>query len=140
MAGLAAALESARDGATVLVIDMASVFGGHAVMSGADVTMIDTPLQREKGVRDGPDLAFEDFIRWGGDDNREWVRYYVDHSREEIYDWLTAQGVVFDGLRLYPGNRVPRAHTTKGLGLGLVGPVYRRVWQTRTFRSSGTLR
>ena len=125
MAGLAAALEGARDGATVLVIDMASVFGGHAVMSGADMTMIDTPLQREKGVRDSPDLAYDDFIRWGPDNDREWVRYYVDHSRDEIYDWLTAQGVVFNGLRLYPGNRLPRAHTTQGLGLGLVGPVYR---------------
>jgi uncharacterized protein len=125
MAGLAAALESARDGATVLVTDMASVFGGHAVMSGADVTMIDTPLQREKGVRDSPDLAYDDFIRWGGDNDREWVRDYVDHSGGEIYDWLTAQGVVFNGLRLYPGNRLARAHTTQGLGLGLVGPVYR---------------
>ena len=125
MAGLAAALEGARDGATVLVIDMASVFGGHAVMSGADITMIDTPLQREKGVRDSPDLAYDDFIRWGTDNDREWVRYYVEHSRDEIYDWLTAQGVVFNGLRLYPGNRLPRAHTTQGLGLGLVGPVYR---------------
>jgi uncharacterized protein len=125
MAGLAAALEGARDGARVLVIDMASVFGGHAVMSAADVTIIDTPLQRSKGIRDNPDEAFEDFIRWGEDNNREWVRYYVDHSREEIYDWLTALGVVFSGLRDYPGNRVPRAHITQGLGLGLVGPVYR---------------
>jgi len=125
MAGLAAALEGARDGATVLVIDMASVFGGHAVMSGADVTIVDTPVQRSKGIRDNPDLAYEDFIRWGEDNNREWVRYYVDHSREEIYDWLTALGVVFTGLREYPGNRIPRAHTTQGLGLGLVGPVYR---------------
>lgn len=125
MAGLSAALESAQDGAVVSVIDMASVFGGHAVMSGADVTMIDTPLQRAKGVQDSPDVAYDDFIRWGGDNNREWVRYYVDHSRSDIYDWLTSLGVVFNGLRAYPGSSVLRAHTTQGLGLGLVGPVYR---------------
>jgi flavocytochrome c len=125
MAGLSAALEAARDGARVLVVDMASVFGGHAVMSAADVTMIDTPIQRAKRIQDSPDLAYQDFINWGEDNNREWVRFYVDHSRSEIYDWLTALGVTFDGLRQYPGSRVPRAHTTKGLGLGLVGPVYR---------------
>lgn len=125
MAGLSAALESARRGAKVLVIDMASVFGGHAVMSGADVAIVDTPLQHTRNVKDSADLAYEDFIRWGEDNNREWVRYYVEHSREDIYDWLTALGVTFDGLRPYPGNSVPRAHMTHGLGLGLVGPVYR---------------
>jgi uncharacterized protein len=125
IAGLSAALEGARDGATVLVVDMASVFGGHAVMSEADLTMVDTPVQRAWGLKDSPDLAYKDFIRWGDDNNREWVRYYVEHSRSEIYDWLTALGVVFDGLRQYPGNSVPRAHKTRGLGLGLVAPVYR---------------
>jgi uncharacterized protein len=125
MAGLSAALESARSGAEVVVIDMASVFGGHAVMSGADIAIVDTPLQHAHHIKDSPELAYEDFIRWGEDNNREWVRYYVEHSREDIYDWLTSLGVTFDGLRPYPGNSVPRAHMTKGLGLGLVGPVYR---------------
>lgn len=134
MAGLSAALESARGGARVLVIDMASVFGGHAVMSGADVAIVDTPLQRALNVKDSADLAYEDFIRWGEDNDREWVRYYVEHSREDIYDWLTALGVTFDGLRPYPGNTVPRAHTTKGLGLGLVGPVYRACLENPNIR------
>jgi len=33
ISGLSAALEAARGGAKVTVLDMASVFGGHAVMS-----------------------------------------------------------------------------------------------------------
>ena len=33
ISGLSAALEAARGGATVLVVDMWSIFGGHAVMS-----------------------------------------------------------------------------------------------------------
>jgi flavocytochrome c len=134
MAGLSAALESARSGAKVLVIDMASVFGGHAVMSGADVAIVDTPLQHARNVKDSADLAYEDFIHWGEDNNREWVRYYVEHSREDIYDWLTALGVTFDGLRPYPGNSVPRAHMTQGLGLGLVGPVYRACLENPNIR------
>jgi predicted oxidoreductase len=140
IAGLSAALEAGNGGAKVTVIEMASVFGGHAVMSEGDVTIIDTPFQRERGVRDAPDLAYEDFIEWGEDTNTEWVRYYVDHSRADIYDWLTAMGVVFEGLRLYPGNAVPRAHITRGRGLGLVTPLYRAclenpditfVWNTK---------
>jgi uncharacterized protein len=125
LAGLSAALEAARQGATVTVMDMASVFGGHAVMSEADLTIVDTPLQAAQGVHDTPELAFEDFMKWGEDSDPDWVRYYVTHSRSEIYDWLIAMGVTFDDLGSYPGNSVRRAHETHGRGMGLVTPVYR---------------
>ncbi|HEY6923776.1 MAG TPA: FAD-dependent oxidoreductase [Steroidobacteraceae bacterium] len=140
IAGLSTALEAGNGGAKVTVIDMASVFGGHAVMSEGDVTIIDTPFQRERGTRDTPDLAYKEFVEWGEDVNTEWVHYYVDHSRADIYDWLTGMGVVFEGLRKYPGNTVPRAHITRGRGLGLVMPLYRAclespnitfVWNTK---------
>jgi predicted oxidoreductase len=124
LAGLSAALEAGRSGAKVLVLDEASVFGGHAVMSAGDVAIIDTPLQRSKNIHDSPALAYDDFMRWGVDADAAWVRYYVDHSQTEIYDWLTALGVKFKGVGRYPGNSVPRAHKTSGLGLGLVRPVY----------------
>ncbi|MBS0394246.1 MAG: FAD-binding protein [Proteobacteria bacterium] len=125
LAGLSAALEAGRAGARVDVVEMSSVFGGHAVMSAADVTMVDTPLQRARGIADSPQLAFEDFIRWGHDNDTAWVRRYVEHSRGDLYDWLTSLGVEFTDLRRYPGSRVPRAHETRGRGLGLVAPVYR---------------
>jgi len=140
MAGLSAALEAARDGAKVTVLDMASVFGGHAVMSGGDVTIVDTPLQRAKGVHDSPELAYKDFTEWGKDANADWVHYYVTHSRSEIYDWLVAMGVMFEELDRFPGNSVPRQHVTHGRGLGLVSPLYREclnnpniefVWNTQ---------
>ncbi len=82
-------------------------------------------------------------MNWGIDSNPEWVRYYVDHSKSEIYDWLDALGVRFTGFTAYPGNRVLRAHKTRGLGLGLVRPVYLAclkqrniifVWNTEAIR------
>src|SRR5436190_2133341 len=45
ISGLCAALESARLGASVTVVDMASVFGGHAVMSSGLVCVVGTPEQ-----------------------------------------------------------------------------------------------
>jgi uncharacterized protein len=143
LAGISAALEAGRSGVKVLVIDEASIFGGHAVMSAGDVSIIDTPLQRSNNIHDSPDLAYDDFMRWGVDADPAWVRYYVDHSRTEIYDWLTALGVKFKGVGRYPGNSVPRAHNTSGLGLGLVRPVYLEclrnpnvsfVWNTQAIR------
>src|SRR6185503_8848748 len=62
ISGLAAALDAGRAGANVTVIDMWSVFGGHAVMSGGLVCLVDTPFQRERHIADSPDLAIRDFL------------------------------------------------------------------------------
>ena len=57
ISGLCAALEGARSGANVTVLDMASVFGGHAVMSSGMVCVVGTPEQEMNGVIDSPELA-----------------------------------------------------------------------------------
>src|SRR6476646_3144762 len=57
ISGLAAALDAGRAGANVTVIDMWSVFGGHAVMSGGLVCLVDTPFQRERNIADSPEVA-----------------------------------------------------------------------------------
>jgi len=140
ISGLSAALEAARGGARVVVVDMASVFGGHAVMSEGGVAIVATPLQQARNIADSPELAFKDFIEWGEDANVEWVRYYVQHSRREIYDWLTEMGTQFTTVLHRGGNSVPRFHQATGRGLGLVSPLYREcvkhpgitfVWNTQ---------
>src|SRR5207245_2502882 len=59
------------------------------------------------------------------DPDAEWVRYYVDHSRTEIYDWLDELGVRFSEVLSSSGNSVPREHQPVGRGIGLVTPIYR---------------
>jgi len=125
IAGLSAALEVSRAGRSVMIVEMASVFGGHALISTGGLSIVDTPLQRRRNVADSPDLAFSDFMRWGEDNNEDWVRYYVEHSGEEIYDWLDELGVEFTVAVSPPGNSVPRYHFVQGQGLGLVMPIYR---------------
>jgi succinate dehydrogenase/fumarate reductase flavoprotein subunit len=143
VAGLSAAYELARGGARVLVVDMASIFGGHAVMATGDLCIVATPYQESQGFHDTPDIAYGDFMTWGEDANPEWVRYYVDHSREEIYDWLVGLGVTFEALGTPAGNSVRRTHRTKGRGIGVVSPIYAEclkqpgitfAWNTRVDR------
>jgi uncharacterized protein len=124
LAGLSAALQAGRSGAKVLVIDEASIFGGHAIMSEGELNIIDSPFQRSKGIQDAPDLAYTDFTKWGEDNDPGWVRYYVEHSKVEIFDWVTAMGVTFHGITPHEGSSVPRNHLTDGRGLGLVRPIY----------------
>ncbi len=125
ISGLAAALDLGRAGARVTVVDMSSVFGGHAVMSQGSVSIVASPTQQKAGIQDSPELAFQDFHRWGEDPATEWVRYYVDHSRHEIYDWLDELGVRFSEVLASSGNSVAREHQPTGRGIGLVTPIYR---------------
>jgi uncharacterized protein len=143
IAGMTAALEAARGGAKVAVVDLASVFGGHAVVSEGGLAMVATPLQEKLGAKDSTDLAYQDFLRWGEDTNAAWVRIYVDRSRRDIFDWMTGLGVQFHRLQLIPGNSAARFHENPRRGYGLVEPIYREClksgdvsfyWNTRITR------
>jgi len=123
--GLSAALDAAQKGARVTVIDMWSIFGGHGVLSGGVLSIVGTPYQKARGVEDNPDLAYRDFIKWGEDNNTDWVRFYVNNSRHLIYDWLTGMGLEFRSLGRQPGNTVRRIHSTLGGGRALVTTLYR---------------
>jgi predicted oxidoreductase len=123
--GLSAAWEAGRRGKQVAVVEMFSVFGGHAVMSEGLLAIVDTPFQRAKGIIDSPAIAAKDFLEWGIDAEEQWVHFYVERSREQLYDWLTDLGVRFDDLLQTAGNSVPRAHQNPARGFGLVAPVFR---------------
>ena len=124
LSGLSAAVEMGQRGIEVLVVDMNSVAGGTAVRAGG-VAIVGTPVQEQAGIHDSPDLAYADWMQWTEEGDAEWTRFYVEHSREMIYDWLTETGVEF--VRVVPGhgNSVPRFHFTQGRAVHLVLPIYR---------------
>lgn len=124
ISGLSAALEAARRGASVVVVDMSTVGGGHAILSNGAISIVGTPLQEQQKIADSPTLAEKDFLARGEDNDTRWVAAYVRDSREWLYDWLTDLGVSFQGLARPAGNSVRRLHLTRGKGLGLVEPIY----------------
>ena len=124
LSGLTAAVDMGRAGVNVLVVDMNSVAGGHAVLAGG-VALVGTPVQERAGIRDSPDLAYRDWMDWTEDADPEWTRFYVENSRKMIYDWATELGVEFVRAGQADGNSVPRFHFTKGRALHLVMPIFR---------------
>lgn len=124
LAGLSATIDLARSGARVLVLDMNSVFGGHGIQTGG-VAVIGSPLQAALGLHDTPELAYRDWSAWTQDPDEDWTRYYIAHSRTDIYDFLTAIGVTFDRVAASHGNSIPRFHMTHRRGLNLVRPLFR---------------
>jgi predicted oxidoreductase len=141
--GLATALEAARGGGRVVVIDVASVFGGHAVVSEGGLSFAGTPLQRSLGYEDSPAQMVADIDRLGGDARLDWARVFAERGIPEIHDWLVSMGVTFTSVQRLNGNAVPRFHENPKRGFGVVEPLYRAalatgaaefVWNTRATR------
>jgi predicted oxidoreductase len=124
IAGISAALEAESQGVRVLVVEMNSVPGGHAVKAGG-FALIDTPLQRARGFRDSPEIAYRDLIAWGEDADPGWVRFYAEQARVQVHDWLAGMGVKFAMVLDTPEDTVPRFHFTRGAAVNAIVPMLR---------------
>ena len=145
LAGLVAAAEVADSGRRVLLLDQEPEqnLGGQAFWSFGGLFLVDSPEQRRMGIRDSPELAWQDWLGSAAFDRdedhwpRRWARAYVDFAAGEKRPWLRSMG-----HRLFPvvgwaergdgraeghGNSVPRFHITWGTGPGVVEPFERRV-------------
>jgi uncharacterized protein len=148
LAGLVATAELADAGRRVVLVDQEpeQSLGGQAHWSFGGLFLVGSPEQRRMGVRDGLDLALQDWAGTAGFDReredhwpRRWARAYVEFAAGEKRAWLRRHGVRFfpvvgwaerggfhaDG----PGNSVPRFHVVWGTGPALVEPFARRVRQ-----------
>jgi len=124
LSGLAAAVEMGHAGVNVVLLDMNSVMGGHAVMAGG-FAIVDTPIQREAGFEDSAGKAYADWMQWTGDGDPEWTRYYAENSREMIYDWMAEMDVQFVRVQAGHENSVPRFHFTPRGAFDVVLALYR---------------
>jgi hypothetical protein len=144
LAGLVAATEIADAGKRVVVVDQEGEqnLGGQAFWSLGGLFLVDSPEQRRLRIRDGFDLAWQDWQGTAGFDRDEdhwpkrWAEAYVAFAAGEKRSWLRAMG-----HRIFPvvgwaerggydalghGNSVPRFHVTWGTGPGIVEPFVRR--------------
>lgn len=150
LAGLVTALELLRGGQRVVLLDRDSPerLGGLALWAFGGMALVGTPLQARMKIPDTPARALADWLRFGAltqDDvwPLAWARYYVEHSRTEVYDWLTAEGLKFmpavnwveRGLQ-GDGNSLPRYHVLWGTSRELIR---RMVAALHTANSDGQL-
>jgi uncharacterized protein len=145
LAGLVATAELAAVGRRVILVEQEpeASLGGQAFWSFGGLFFVDSPEQRRLGVRDTPDLAWQDWLGSAGFDRPEdywpkrWAEAYVGFAAGEKRSWLHAKGVRFFPLVGWAerggygatghGNSVPRFHITWGTGPGVVAPFERAV-------------
>jgi predicted oxidoreductase len=130
IAGIAAAIEALGRGRRVLLLDRDGEenVGGQARDAFGGLWFAGSPLQRRRGIADGPELGWSDwqaFAEFGPDDAwpRAWARHYVERCVPEVHDWLLSLGLRFMPMPMWverglfaPGNSVPRFHLAWGTG------------------------
>jgi predicted oxidoreductase len=128
LAGIVTALECLKAGRHVTLVDRDTPerLGGLALWAFGGMALVDTPLQRRMKIADSPERALRDWLSFGelpGGDTwpRRWAEFYVQHSREQVYDWLLSHGLKFFPVvnwvergRFGEGNSVPRYHVLWG--------------------------
>lgn len=137
LAGLTTAIELIEQGKSVILLDRDSEsnLGGLAKKSFGGILLAGTPHQKKTKIPDSPELAYNDWVRYGELENAEelilkWVRFYTENNIPYIFEWLDEKKVGFlplvnwpeRGMHI-PGNSVPRWHITWGTGLEIINRV-----------------
>src|SRR3954447_1498412 len=96
MAGACAALEAARTGARVLILERAAVHGGTSSMAGGHFYLGGgTAVQRATGQDDSPDAMYDYLMAVTPAPDEAKIRAYADGSAAHL-DWLEALGFEFE--------------------------------------------
>jgi succinate dehydrogenase/fumarate reductase flavoprotein subunit len=122
IAGGCAALEAARAGARVLLLEKAAVHGGTSAMSGGHFYLGGgTPVQQATGHEDTPEEMYKYLVAASKEPEHEKIRAYCDGSVEH-FGWLEALGFEFE-RSYYPEKAVIQPGTQ-----GLMFTGNEKVW------------
>lgn len=112
-AGLAAAVEAAERGASVLVVEKAPTHGGATSFAVGAYTSSSTPHQKRSGVDDSVQQHFADMDLVNAAANRAdnlALRKLLVEEAPKTMEWLTKLGVEFIGPNLETPHTQPRMH------------------------------
>ncbi|MDB5702378.1 MAG: FAD-binding protein [Sphingomonadales bacterium] len=119
-AGLAAAIEAANAGASVMLLEAAEKLGGATAMSGGVFYAAGTSAQRAMGIEgDTADAMFEYVMalnQWAL--KSDIIRYIADESGPAL-EWLIRLGAKFPFVVPSGVESVPRGHCCEGAGFEL---------------------
>jgi flavocytochrome c len=116
-AGLSAAYEARKGGASVVVLEKLKVPGGNSIISGGLVAAAGSPLQAKEGIQDAPELLYRDMLKAGLNLNHPELATIVAENSYPIVEWTIQElGVKYlDKLMHLGGHSVPRSYFTKNM-------------------------
>lgn len=113
-AGLAAALEARHHGAEVILLGSKGLLANNSALSGGQVAMVNTPLQKKLGVHDSPELFIRDLMSANNHSVDPELVKTAAYASCELYDWLTGFGADFPKILPWNCHSVDRIHEEVG--------------------------
>lgn len=111
--GLAAAIEAARAGSAVILLEREESTGGMMNWCVGTVSAVNTAQQKNARIQDTVEAHFEDLALHAGPlaarDNLE-LRRILTQNTTDMMNWLLSLGIVFVGPLVDPPQRVARMH------------------------------
>ncbi len=116
-AGLAAAIEAAEAGASVMVLEKMRAVGGNSTISDGCMAAPGTEEQIAAGIEDSPELMYEDMIKAGEGLNYPELVRTVTGGAKKAFLWSKEYlGVEYlDRIDLFGGHSVARCYTSKSV-------------------------
>lgn len=113
-AGLAAAIEATTHGASVVVLEKMKAAGGNSIISEGGIAAAGTDMQQRRGIKDSPELMYEDMLKAGLGLNHPELAREVASKSAETFQWsIDCLGVEYlDRMDQFGGHSVPRCLTT----------------------------
>lgn len=109
-AGMTAALQAKEAGMNPVILEKMPVAGGNTIKSSSGMNASETKYQKANGIEDSNDKFFEETLKGGkGTNDKELLRFFVDHSSEAI-DWLDTKGIELSNLTITGGMSEKRTH------------------------------
>lgn len=109
-AGMSAAIEAKDAGLNPVIFEKMPVAGGNTSKSSSGMNASETKFQKENGINDSNDAFYEETLKGGGGTNdKELLRYFVDHSADAI-NWLDQNDIKLDNLTITGGMSEKRTH------------------------------
>lgn len=113
-AGLAAAYEAKKAGASVIILEKMRTAGGNSIVNGGVVAAAGSPLQAKQGITDSPELLLKDMLAAGLNLNHvELAKMVADNSNATVQWTIEELGVQYKGrVSQEGGHSVPRMYST----------------------------
>jgi len=128
-AALSAAIESHMAGAKTVIIEKMKVAGGNSIINGGLLAAPGTPLQQQEGIKDSPEIYYQDMLKAGLNMNHAPLARIVAENVRDALMWTIDMGVEYKPrLNHLGGHSVPRTYnTTNSSGSGIVRPMLDKV-------------
>ena len=113
-AGLAAAYEAKKAGASVVILEKMRTPGGNSIINGGVVSAAGSPMEEKEGVQDSPELLLKDMLTAGLNLNHVELAKMVAYKSNETVQWtINELGVKYkEKLSQEGGHSVPRMYST----------------------------